>query len=58
MRMGEYCENCGTNLSYLQRTDAKYCSDACRQAAYRKRKADSVTLAGKRNRGMIKERRP
>jgi hypothetical protein len=35
------CRFCGDR--FLGRSDACYCSDACRQAAYRKRKRNAVT---------------
>jgi hypothetical protein len=41
------CRWCGDRFS--GRVDARYCSDACRQAAYRKRKRDGVTDGGARS---------
>lgn len=38
------CRFCGDRFS--GRSDALYCSDACRQSAYRKRKRDGVTDGG------------
>jgi hypothetical protein len=38
------CRFCGDRFS--GRSDARYCSDACRQAAYRKRKRNAVTDGG------------
>jgi hypothetical protein len=35
------CRWCGDR--FAGRSDARYCSGACRQAAYRKRKRDGVT---------------
>jgi hypothetical protein len=38
-----HCEGCGLCLGVYgrgQRADARYCSNACRQRAYRQRKAD------------------
>lgn len=34
-----YCETCETEFEVL-RSDVKYCSDACRQKAYRERKRE------------------
>lgn len=50
----EHCENCGGRLPKGHRWGSLYCSKACRQAAYRKRKSGTVTFTGKRRRGMIK----
>jgi hypothetical protein len=38
------CRWCG--VRFPGRVDARYCSDACRQAAYRKRKCNVVTDDG------------
>jgi len=57
MRYYDNCLHCGGPISYQSRGDKKYCCDMCRQAAYRKRKSGSVTATGRRNRGMIKQRR-
>lgn len=35
----ENCEECG-RVYWPSRVDARYCSDACRMKAYRKRKAE------------------
>lgn len=36
------CEGCGKKLPSGSRTDKTYCSDACRQAAYRRRKKEAA----------------
>src|SRR5262245_10429363 len=37
-----YCATCGSQLGPFKQSNAKYCSNACRQAAYRN---DQVALA-------------
>jgi len=39
-----YCEQCGDKLPSTATERAKYCSPACRQAAYRIRKANEVRI--------------
>jgi hypothetical protein len=40
--MSGFCRHCGECNSYIGYGRRKYCSNACRQASYRKRKAESV----------------
>nr|DAJ06822.1 MAG TPA: protein of unknown function (DUF3330) [Caudoviricetes sp.] len=44
--MKRVCAHCGTQLDRNAGVRAKYCSDACRQAAYRARKAQNPTAPG------------
>lgn len=38
------CAHCGTTMLAL-RSDARYCSNACRQAAYRARRRHPISFA-------------
>lgn len=44
--MKRVCAHCGKQLDRNAGSRAKYCSDACRQAAYRARKAQNPTAPG------------
>ncbi len=49
VRPDKYCKNCGKRISPGRNGRRDHCNDACKQAAYRKRRAVVTPASGKGN---------